>query len=173
MRGQGKRKIKDDAIQKSSNNDPLWPCAHQQSGNIGSINSHTFEGGAIIIPIYQMRKPGFADIKSLLQTNRVVCLQWFVPFESPQCLESCPSGRYTLCGKPFQGPKHSTGKLSTLRALSRAEAPCQEIQGQVSHAIYCTSVPPGYFSSGPHMPYDVMRCIMAIRGYPIRSIASW
>ena len=173
MREQGKRKIKDDAIQKSSNNDPLWPCTHQQSGNIGSINSHTFEGGAIIIPIYQMRKPGFADIKSLLQTNRVVCLQWFVPFESPQCLESCPSGRYTLCGKPFQGPKHSTGKLSTLRALSRAEAPRQEIQGQVSHAIYCTSVTPGYFSSGPHMPYDVMRCIMAIRGYPIRSIASW
>lgn len=63
MREQGKRKIKDDAIQKSSYNDPLWLCTYQQSGNTGSISSYAFEGGAIIIPIYQMRKPGFAEIK--------------------------------------------------------------------------------------------------------------
>lgn len=58
-----REKIKDDAI-RSQTTMILFDCVPiQQSGNTGSISSYAFEGGAIIIPIYQMRKPGFAEIK--------------------------------------------------------------------------------------------------------------
>lgn len=55
-----KRKIKDDAYPEVKLQWSSWLCTYQQSGNTGSISSYAFEGGAIIIPIYQMRKPGLS-----------------------------------------------------------------------------------------------------------------
>lgn len=93
MRGEGKRKIKGDAIQKKeSYSDALWWSTYQQSGTIGSIHPHNLWGWHSHYPIYQMKKPGFGETKPLLQTNSTWHLQWFVPFKIPWGLGSCSNG---------------------------------------------------------------------------------